>query len=93
VTFERSLGRDHPFFWWTTGSLSRAIADQGRHAEAEAMQREVLAALERVSGAESADAQWGHELLADTLRAQGRVAEADEAAARAKRIAEKLAAK
>jgi serine/threonine-protein kinase len=92
ANFERSLGRDHPFYWWTTGNLSKEIAAQGRLAEAEALQAEILAALERISGPESADAQWGHEIIADRLRLEGRTAEADAAAARARAIAAKLAA-
>lgn len=90
TNYGTSLGRDHPFFWWTSGSLSKAIAAQGRLAEAEALQREVLAALERVSGAESADAQWALELLAETLRLEGRGAEAEASAARARAIAARL---
>jgi len=87
ANFETSLGRDHPFFWWTTGSLGTALAAQARFAEAEALHRETLAALERVSGAGSADAQWAHELLAATLRKQGRSAEAEAEAERARSIA------
>ncbi|MCU0304359.1 MAG: serine/threonine-protein kinase [Thermoanaerobaculales bacterium] len=92
ANYERSLGRRHPFYWWTAGSLSTAIAAQGRLDEAETLQREVLAALEEISGVESADAQWGHELLAETLRRAGRTAEADAASARAEAIAGVLAA-
>ncbi len=90
VSFERSLGRDHPFYWWATGSLATEVAAQGRFAEAAALQDEALTALERVSGAESADAQWVHELIADRLRLEGRTAEADAALARAQAIAARL---
>lgn len=89
ANFERSLGRDHPFFWWTTGSLAMAIAEQGRLAEAEILQRQVLAELERVSGMESADAQWGYEILAQTLARQGRAEEARAATERALALAAK----
>ena len=90
ANFEESLGRRHPFYWWTTGNLSKVIAAQGRLAEAEALQREALRELESISGVESEDAQWVHEMLADTLRLAGRAAEADSAAARAREISEKL---
>ena len=63
----------------------------GRFPEAEAEQRRTLAELERISGVESADAQWAHELLAETFRDAGRLAESEAEAARAKEIAAKLA--
>ncbi len=90
ANFAESLGRDHPFYWWTTVNLANALAALGRFTESEPLHREALAALERVSGAESADAQWAHEMLAKALRMQGRAAEADAEAARARAIAARL---
>lgn len=92
ANFEESLGRDHPFFWWTTVNLANALAALERFDESEPLHREALAALERVSGAESADAQWAHEMLAKALRKQGRTAEADAEQARARAIAVRLGA-
>jgi serine/threonine-protein kinase len=90
ANFEESLGRDHPFYWWTTINLANSLAALGRFADSEPLHRAGVAALERVSGAESADAQWAYEMLAKALRRQGRAAEADAEAARAAAIAAKL---
>ena len=92
ANLERSLGREHPFYWYTTGNLAKAVAAQGRADEAERLAREVLAALERLSGAESADAKWGHETLAETYRRLGRDDEARAPAERARDLASKLSA-
>jgi serine/threonine-protein kinase len=92
AAYDRSLGREHPFYWWTAGSLSNSLALLGRLDEAETIQREVLAALERLSGSESEDARWAHQLLADTLRLRGRPDEAEIHAGRARTIAAGLPA-
>jgi hypothetical protein len=54
-------------------SLSR----QGKYAEAEKMEREVLAERKRVLGAEHPDTLTAAGNLADSLKRQGKYAEAD----------------
>ena len=89
ANYESSLGRDHPFRWWTQGSLSKAVLARGRAEEAERLAREVLHELERISGPESEDAEWAHGLLVGPLRTLDRGSDADAEAALATAIAAK----
>ena len=57
--------------------MARAIGDQGRYAEAEKMQREVLAAQERELGADHPSTLATAGNLATTLSKQGQYAEAE----------------
>jgi hypothetical protein len=56
----------------TAGNLAASLLGQGKYAEAEKMEREVLAVLKRVLGA-SRHADY----LADSLTGQGKDAEAE----------------
>ena len=47
----RVLGAEHPDTLLTAGSLSSALSDQGKYAESEMIQREMLVAEKRVLGA------------------------------------------
>ena len=62
---KRVLGDEHPDTLNTAGNLALSCSEQGKYAEAEALQREVLAVQKRVLGAEHPD----------TLRTAGHLAE------------------
>ena len=49
---KRVLGAEHPATLSTANNLATCFYSQGKHAEAEEMQREVLAVRKRVLGAE-----------------------------------------
>ena len=55
-----------------------SLLRQGKYAEAEKMEREVLAERQRVMGAEHPDTLTAADNLADSLKRQGKYAEADQ---------------
>ena len=81
--FREQLGDEHPFVWMSTLNLAREIAAQRRWSDAEALQREAAARLAAISGAADSETRRAFAGLAESLRAQGRTAEADAVAARA----------
>lgn len=74
--FRETLGGDDPMTW--AAVVSRALAEMkvGRLIEAEPAQREAIAALTRIHGAESDPVRAPMKHLGENLRRQGRIAEA-----------------
>ena len=73
----RVLRSEHPGTLLTAGNLARTLSDQGKYAEADKMQREVLVAKQRKLGADHPSTLWTAGNLVHILRAQGKRAEAD----------------
>ncbi len=88
--FREQLGEEHPFVWQVQGNQAREIAAQGRYAEAEAIERVVLAKLEAITGPDSEETGQSLERLAKDLEGQGRRDEAAPLAARAEAIQAKI---
>ncbi len=88
--FREQLGEEHPFVWQVQGNQAREIAAQGRYAEAEAIERVVLAKLEAITGPDSEETGQSLERLAKDLEGQGRGNEAAPLAARAEAIQAKI---
>ena len=91
--FREQLGESHHFVWQATGNLAREIFLQQRLAEAEALQRQVLARLEKITGEESAAVADALVDLAKTIRARGDDAGAEPLDVRARAIRAAIAAK
>jgi hypothetical protein len=68
---KRVLGEEHPDTLTTAANLANSLSRQGRHAEAETMQREVLAVRKRVLGEEHPDTPTTGANLADFQEHQG----------------------
>ena len=64
---KRVLGAEHPDTLFTANKLALSLVRQGKHDEAEKMQREVLAVTKRVLGAEHPDTLRTASNLADWL--------------------------
>jgi serine/threonine protein kinase len=77
-------GERWPYYWLARSSRGVAMARQGRVEEGEALQRESLLAITRLTGEGSFAWRRASEELADTLRFTGRVAEAEALEARVK---------
>jgi hypothetical protein len=71
------LGHENEDTLFMRGHLARALAAQGKYAEAETMHREVLEVQQRVLGPEHEDTQCTARSLSRTLFASGQFA-ADE---------------
>jgi len=71
------LGAEHPGTLITAGNLADSLSSQGKHDEAVAMQREVLAVRQRVLGAEHPDTLTAAVNLAESLARQGKHDEAE----------------
>ena len=72
----RVLGPDHPDTLATVNNLAGVLNDQGEHAEAEKMYRDVLAVQRRVLGPEHPSTLMTGNNLAVTLDCLGKYAEA-----------------
>jgi hypothetical protein len=71
-------GPEHPDTLTSAGNLANSLTCQGRYAEAEAIEREVLAVRRRVLGAEHPNTLTSASHLACSLSNQGRHAEAEQ---------------
>ncbi len=71
----RVHGTEHPDTLATANNLAMSLAYQGKHADAELIQREVLGVQERVLGAEHPDTLTSASNLAETLSSQGKHAD------------------
>ena len=74
----RDRDEEDPERFEAASNLALSLSDQGQHAEAEEMQREVLAVQKRVLGAEHPDTLTTASNLARSLSRQGKYAEADD---------------
>ena len=74
----RDRAEEDPERLAAASNLANSLDSQGKHAEAEEMQREVLAVRKRVLGAEHPDTLTTASNLASSLSDQGRHAEAEE---------------
>ncbi len=72
----KELGEDHQLRWTAVVSLAQARSKLGRLAQAEAMQRDAIAALTRLYGPESSEVRIPIKNLGETLRKAGRIQEA-----------------
>jgi hypothetical protein len=73
----RVLGAEHPDTLMSAGNLASSLSDQGKHAGAERIQREVHGVLKRVLGAEHPHTLASAKSLASSLSHQGKHAEAE----------------
>jgi len=71
------LGAEHPSTLTTASNLASSLLSQEKHAEAEAMHRELLAVLKRVLGSEHPNTLATASNLASSLWSQGKHAEAE----------------
>src|SRR5262249_12735989 len=76
VLFDEVLGPKHTFSWQARGNRAEQIALQGRLAGAGGIQREVAAKLAEINGADSYEVTDAEARLGETLRKEGRAAEA-----------------
>ncbi len=90
--FREQLGVAHQFVWQVQGNQAKEIAAQGRWAEAEAIQRQVAAKLEEITGPGSDETSEALSHLARSLEALGRREEAAPLAARAAAIRDAIRA-
>jgi hypothetical protein len=74
---KRVLGEEHPDTLATAINLSYSLCDQGRHEEAEAMDRKLLAVDKRVLGEEHPDTLMTARNVAESIHVQGRHAVAE----------------
>ena len=74
----RILGDEHPETLASAGNLAASLSDQGKHAEAERVEREVLGVRRRVLGEEHPSTLTSAYNLALMLAIQGNHAEAEE---------------
>jgi eukaryotic-like serine/threonine-protein kinase len=72
----KEMGDDHPLTWAAVVPLAQTKAKLGQLEEAERMQREAVAALVRLHGAESDEVRVPMKNLGETLRRRGKVEEA-----------------
>jgi tetratricopeptide (TPR) repeat protein len=74
---KRVLGAEHPNTLLSANNLAMYISNQGKHAEAERIQRDVLGVQKRVLGAEHPDTLTTAGNLAKSLSNQGKYADAE----------------
>ena len=74
----RDRAEEDPERLEAASNLASSLSDQGKHAEAEEMEREVLAVRKRVQGAEHPVTMTTAHNLATSLSSQGKHAEAEE---------------
>jgi hypothetical protein len=74
----RVLGDEHPDTLKSANNLASSLSDQGKYAEAERIEREVLGARRRLLGEEHPSTRTGAGNLAMSLAFQGKHAEAEE---------------
>jgi hypothetical protein len=74
----RVLGAEHPDTLSTAGNLAMSLSRQGKHADAERIQREVHGVLKRVLGAEHPNTLKIESILAMFLSNLGKLAEAEQ---------------
>ncbi len=74
---KRVLGAEHPETLTSANNLAMSLSDQGKYAEAEQIQREVLAVRKRVLGAEHPDTLASASNLGVFISHQGKYAEAE----------------
>ena len=75
---KRVLGAEHPYSLKSANNLALSLSRQGKHAEAERINREVLGARRRVLGEEHPATLTSAANLALSLAGQGKHAEAEE---------------
>jgi serine/threonine-protein kinase len=73
----RHLDRGHPIVLENMGNLAANLADAGRYAEAESLERQVLAGFRTLHPQGHPDVGWALHLLADLTRETGRYAESE----------------
>ncbi|KFZ16727.1 hypothetical protein V501_02084 [Pseudogymnoascus sp. VKM F-4519 (FW-2642)] len=71
------LGKEHPSTLMSMNNLAASLHQQGKNAEAEAMQRQTLQLRETVLGKDHPDTLMSMNNLAESLRQQGMYAEAE----------------
>ena len=71
------LGKDHPDTLVSMRNLATSLSQQGKYAEAEAMNRQTLKLQEEVLGKDHPDTLISMSNLAGSLRQQGKYAEAE----------------
>jgi hypothetical protein len=74
---KRVLGAEHPDTLLSANNLAASLSHQGKHADAERIQREALGVQKRVLGAEHPDTLRSAGNLAESLAHQGKCAEAE----------------
>jgi predicted ABC-class ATPase len=74
----RVLGEEHPDTLTSANNLASSLSDQGKHADAERIQREVLAMQRRVLGEEHPDTLTSANNLAATLVRRAKYTEAEQ---------------
>jgi tetratricopeptide (TPR) repeat protein len=74
---ETVLGKEHPSTLLSMNNLAASLGQQGKYAEAEAMNRQTLRLQEAVLGKEHPSTLDSMNNLANSLRQQGKHAEAE----------------
>ncbi len=75
---KRVLGAEHPSTLSNASNLAMSLLNQGKHADAERIQREMHGVQKRVLGAEHPDTLMSANNLAGSLSGQGKHAEAEQ---------------